>query len=49
VFVPGDEHGPGEDQQRICAIARDSAVQVRHLRASVPTLEDVFARAVGDQ
>jgi ABC-2 type transport system ATP-binding protein len=49
VFVPGDEHGPGEDQRRICEIARDSAVQVRHLRASVPTLEDVFARAVGDQ
>jgi ABC-2 type transport system ATP-binding protein len=48
VFVPGDAHAPGEDQQRICAIARDSAVQVRHLRASVPTLEDVFARAVGD-
>jgi ABC-2 type transport system ATP-binding protein len=48
VFVPGDVHEPGDDQQRICAIARDSAVQVRHLRASVPTLEDVFARAVGD-
>ncbi len=23
-------------------------VQVRHLRPSVPTLEDVFARAVGE-
>jgi hypothetical protein len=24
-------------------------VQVRHLRASVPTLEDVFAKAVGEE
>jgi hypothetical protein len=24
-------------------------VQVRHLRASVPTLEDVFAKAVGEK
>jgi hypothetical protein len=24
-------------------------VQVRHLRPSVPTLEDVFAHAVGEQ
>jgi len=24
-------------------------MQVRHLKASVPTLEDVFARAVGEK
>jgi hypothetical protein len=29
-------------------IAASRGVQVRHLRASVPTLEDVFARAVGE-
>ncbi len=25
-----------------------AGAQVRHLRASVPTLEDVFARAIGE-
>jgi ABC-2 type transport system ATP-binding protein len=49
VFVPSPTAAPGEDQQRICEIARESGVQVRHLRPSVPTLEDVFARAVGDR
>jgi ABC-2 type transport system ATP-binding protein len=49
VFVPGDVGGLGEDQRRICDLARQSGVQVRHLRASVPTLEDVFARAVGER
>jgi ABC-2 type transport system ATP-binding protein len=29
-------------------MAAERGVQVRHLRPSVPTLEDVFARAVGD-
>jgi ABC-2 type transport system ATP-binding protein len=49
VFVPGDAGAAGDDQQRLCAMAIDSHVQVRHLRASVPTLEDVFARAIGEQ
>jgi ABC-2 type transport system ATP-binding protein len=48
VFVPGDVHATGDDQRRICELALASQVQVRHLRPSVPTLEDVFARAVGD-
>jgi ABC-2 type transport system ATP-binding protein len=47
VFVPGDA-AAGGDQQRICAIARGAGVQVRHLRASLPSLEDVFAKAVGE-
>ena len=48
VFVPGSVCAPGDDQRRICAEAAKCGVQVRHLRASVPTLEDVFARAVGE-
>jgi ABC-2 type transport system ATP-binding protein len=43
VFVPGDGTAAALFQ-----IAADEGLQVRHLRASVPTLEDVFARAVGD-
>ena len=30
-------------------LAASQHVQVRHLRPSVPTLEDVFARAVGEE
>jgi ABC-2 type transport system ATP-binding protein len=48
VFIPGESEHPGEDQRRICELALANRAQVRHLRASVPTLEDVFARAVGD-
>jgi ABC-2 type transport system ATP-binding protein len=48
VFVPGTPHTPGEDQRRLCELAREADVQVRHLRPSLPTLEDVFARAVGE-
>jgi ABC-2 type transport system ATP-binding protein len=44
VFVPGD--GGARD---VFALAAAAHVQVRHLRASVPTLEDVFARAVGEE
>jgi ABC-2 type transport system ATP-binding protein len=44
VFVPGD--GTARD---LFAIAARAGVQVRHLRPSVATLEDVFARAVGAQ
>jgi len=44
VFVPGDG-GP----RQLFALAATARVQVRHLRPSVPTLEDVFARAVGEE
>jgi ABC-2 type transport system ATP-binding protein len=44
VFVPGDRGA-----QRLFTIAADSGVQVRHLRPSVPTLDDVFAQAVGEE
>jgi ABC-2 type transport system ATP-binding protein len=47
VFVPLDR-GSG-DQRAIFALATEHQVQVRHLRPSVPTLEDVFAKAVGDE
>ena len=43
VFVP-DERGP----RFLFTLAAQHNVQVRHLRASVPTLEDVFAKAVGE-
>jgi len=42
VFVPGDV-----DASTIFAMAAANGLQVRHLRPSVPTLEDAFARAVG--
>jgi ABC-2 type transport system ATP-binding protein len=43
VFVPDDRGA-----QFLFGLASQQRLQVRHLRASVPTLEDVFARAVGD-
>jgi ABC-2 type transport system ATP-binding protein len=43
VYVPDGTSG-----QLLFQLAARQGVQVRHLRASVPTLEDVFARAVGD-
>jgi len=43
VFVPG-EGGARE----LFAIAASAGAQVRHLRPSVPTLEDVFAQAIGE-
>ena len=50
VFVPAGLAGPdGRDQQAIFRLAAQHQVQVRHLRPSVPTLEDVFAKAVGDE
>ena len=46
VFVPG---ATDDRRARCCSRwRRASALQVRHLRPSVPTLEDVFARAVGE-
>ena len=43
VFVPGD--GGARD---VFALAAAAGAQVRHLRPSVPTLEDVFAEAIGE-
>jgi ABC-2 type transport system ATP-binding protein len=48
VFVPGTPEHPGDDQRRLCALASEAGVQIRHLRPSLPTLEDVFARAIGE-
>jgi ABC-2 type transport system ATP-binding protein len=44
VFVPGEGGA-----QQLFALAAAGNVQVRHLRPSVPTLEDVFAHAVGEK
>jgi ABC-2 type transport system ATP-binding protein len=44
VFVP-----EGLSWRDLFLLAAQRGVQVRHLRPSVPTLEDVFARAVGEQ
>jgi ABC-2 type transport system ATP-binding protein len=49
VFVSGDLTEPGDDQRRLCRIAQQIPVQVRHMRPSLPTLEDVFARAIGEE
>jgi ABC-2 type transport system ATP-binding protein len=35
--------------RRLFELAVDHGVQVRHLRASVPSLDDVFARALGEE
>jgi ABC-2 type transport system ATP-binding protein len=43
VFVPADRPA-----QVLFEVAARQGVQVRHFRASVPSLEDVFARALGD-
>src|SRR5438045_446710 len=39
VFVPGENFDAGRDQQRICQLAQECGVQVRHLKPSLPTLE----------
>src|SRR5262245_11758160 len=44
VFVPGDAGA-----RALFALASEDGVQVRHLRPSIPTLEDVFAHAVGEE
>ena len=44
VFMP-EHHG----SQLLFQLAARHGMQVRHLRPSVPTLEDVFARAVGEE
>jgi ABC-2 type transport system ATP-binding protein len=43
VFVPGEKGA-----RELFSLASEQRVQVRHLRPSVPTLEDVFAKAVGE-
>jgi ABC-2 type transport system ATP-binding protein len=45
VFVPGTSE---EGARILFRLAAREGVQLRHLRPSVPTLEDVFARAVGE-
>jgi ABC-2 type transport system ATP-binding protein len=45
VFVPAAVG----DHRAIFKAAADFGVQVRHLRPSVPTLEDVFAKAIGEE
>ena len=44
VFVP--EH---LGARAVFALATREGVQIRHLRPSLPTLEDVFAQAVGEE
>lgn len=44
IYVPDER-----TSQSLFALAATFGVQVRHLRPSVPTLEDVFARAVGER
>jgi ABC-2 type transport system ATP-binding protein len=44
--TPAGDADPGA--RRLFQLAARERVQVRHLRPSVPTLEDVFARAVGE-
>ncbi len=46
VFVPG---ATGDNPKVLFDLAARERVQVRHVRPSVPTLEDVFARAVGER
>jgi ABC-2 type transport system ATP-binding protein len=44
VFVPASQ-----GSQALFSLAARHGVQMRHLRPSLPTLEDVFARAVGEK
>jgi hypothetical protein len=50
VFVP-DSLGvqDGNTQRALFSLAAQHGVQVRHLRPSIPTLEDVFAKALGEK
>jgi ABC-2 type transport system ATP-binding protein len=51
VVVPPDvaaRAGARSDRQVLFMLAARHGAQVRHLRASAPTLEDVFAKAVGE-
>ena len=44
VFVP-----EGQGARDLFVLAAREGLQLRHLRPSVPTLEDAFARAVGEE
>src|SRR5262249_1802668 len=44
VFVPGEDGA-----RRLFELAAAGQAEVRHLRRSVPTLDDVFASAVGER
>jgi ABC-2 type transport system ATP-binding protein len=46
VFVPGATE---DSTKALFALAARERMQVRHLRPSIPTLEDVFAKALGEQ
>ncbi|HEX6324183.1 MAG TPA: ABC transporter ATP-binding protein [Vicinamibacterales bacterium] len=46
VFVPAGH--PAGEANRLFQLATTQGVQVRHLRPSLPTLEDVFAKAIGE-
>ena len=46
VFVPAGH--PAGEAARLFQLATKQGVQVRHLRPSLPTLEDVFAKAIGE-
>jgi ABC-2 type transport system ATP-binding protein len=50
VFIP-DSLGThdGNAQRTLFSLAAAHGVQVRHLRPSIPTLEDVFAKALGEK
>ena len=50
VFIP-DSLGThdGNAQRTLFSLAARHGVQVRHLRPSIPTLEDVFAKALGEK
>jgi ABC-2 type transport system ATP-binding protein len=50
VFIP-DSLGAkdGNAQRTLFSLAAAHGVQVRHLRPSIPTLEDVFAKALGEK
>jgi len=50
VFIP-DSLGAsdGDAQRTLFSLANRHGIQVRHLRPSIPTLEDVFAKALGEK
>ena len=48
VFVPGASAVAWRGSAPHLRAGAATGAQVRHLRASVPTLEDVFARAIGE-
>ena len=49
VFVPEHASASRDEPKVIAVIAREAGVQLRHLTPSLPTLDDVFARAIGER